>query len=172
MPLMNEAGMAWRIGQGYDIHRLAPNLPFWLGGVLLESATVGCVAHSDGDVVLHALIDALLGACALGDIGDHFPPSNPQYKAMRSPIMLAQVVDWVAQTGYRPQQLDCTIMLEAPKLGPYKATIKTTLAQLLDLCPDRVNVKAKTAEGLGAIGAQQAVAASVSVLLGVCTDVL
>jgi 2-C-methyl-D-erythritol 2,4-cyclodiphosphate synthase len=156
--------LAWRVGQGYDIHRLAPNLPFWLGGVLLDSP-VGCVAYSDGDVLLHALIDALLGACALGDIGDHFPPNNPQYKAMRSSIMLAHVLEYVTQAGYAPQQIDCTIVLEAPKLGPYKTIIKNTLIQLLGLSVDRVNVKAKTAEGLGAIGTQQAVAASVSVVL-------
>lgn len=155
-----------RIGQGYDLHRLASGLPLFLGGIPLDSP-VGCVAHSDGDVLLHALIDALLGACALGDIGDHFPPSDPQYRGVSSLVLLVQVLKLLKNCSVTLINLDATVFLESPKLYPYKRQIREKLADVLGLPLDRVSLKAKTMEGLGSIGHQEAIAAMVTVLLQV-----
>jgi 2-C-methyl-D-erythritol 2,4-cyclodiphosphate synthase len=160
--------LPYKIGQGYDLHRLVPGQKLMIGGIQVESP-VGCEAHSDGDVVLHALIDALLGACALGDIGDHFPPSDDQYKGMDSSAFLAKVLPLVTASGYRPGNVDVTIFLEKPKLGPYKLPMRETLAQLLNLPLQCVSVKAKTAEKFPPIGTQEAIAASVTVLLYLST---
>lgn len=153
-----------RIGQGFDIHRLIPGRPLLLGGIAVESP-VGSDAHSDGDVLLHALMDALLGALALGDIGDHFPPSDMRYKDADSLMLLRRVLQHVQQHGYLLVNLDATVFLEKPKLLPYKALIRESLARHLNLPVDCVSFKAKTAEGMGAIGHQEAIAASVVVLL-------
>ncbi|MFN8615168.1 MAG: 2-C-methyl-D-erythritol 2,4-cyclodiphosphate synthase [Vampirovibrionales bacterium] len=164
-----------RIGQGYDIHRLIPikegseqETPLTLGGFGVPQAPFAVVAHSDGDVVLHALMDALLGAMALGDIGDHFPPSNPAFAGANSQELLTQTLALLAQQGAAPVQMDATVVLEQPKLGPYKQAIRASLAQLLQLPLSQVSFKAKTAEGLGPLGTSQAVAASVTVLVQVC----
>ena len=135
-----------------------------LGGIRIDSP-VGSEAHSDGDVLLHALIDALLGACGLGDIGDHFPPSDAQYKGISSVALLRLVLPLITQAGFHVVNLDSTIFLEKPKLGPYKAQIRAQLAELLGLSLDCVSVKAKTAEQFPPIGTQEAIAASVTVLL-------
>lgn len=156
--------LPWRIGQGYDIHRLVPGHPLMIGGVAVDSP-VGSLAHSDGDVILHALIDALLGACALGDIGDHFPPSDAQYKGMASCEFLERVLPLVSAQGYRVGNVDGTVFLEKPKLGPYKQTIRSRVANLLGLPLDCVSFKAKTAEKFPPVGTQDAIAASVTVLL-------
>ena len=159
--------LPYRIGQGYDLHRLLPGKPLMLGGVQVESP-VGSEAHSDGDVLLHSLIDALLGACGLGDIGDHFPPSDAQYKNISSVTLLERVIPLIEQAGYRVGNLDATVFLEAPKLGPYKVQIREKLAQLLGLPLDCVSLKAKTAERFPPVGTQEAIAASVSLLLIAC----
>jgi 2-C-methyl-D-erythritol 2,4-cyclodiphosphate synthase len=154
----------YRIGQGYDIHRLVPEKPLLIGGIQIESP-VGSEAHSDGDVLLHSLIDALLGACGLGDIGDHFPPSDEQYKNIRSTVLLQQVLPMIAEAGYRLGNIDATIFLEKPKLGPYKPAIRENLAELLNLPLDCVSLKAKTAEKFPPVGTQEAIVASVTALL-------
>lgn len=167
---MAETGLVlpYKIGQGYDLHRLVAGQKLMIGGVQIESP-VGCEAHSDGDVVLHALIDALLGACALGDIGDHFPPSDDQYKGMDSSTFVAKILPLVTASGYGPGNVDVTIFLEKPKLGPYKLAIREKLAQLLDLPINCVSVKAKTAEKFPPVGTQEAIAASVTVLMHLST---
>lgn len=163
---MIETGPAfpYKIGQGYDLHRLVPGKTLRIGGLTVESP-VGCEAHSDGDVVLHALIDSLLGACALGDIGDHFPPWDDQYKGMDSSAFLANILPKITACGYGAGNVDVTIFLEKPKLGPYKHPMREQLAQLLGIPLDCVSVKAKTAEKFPPIGTQEAIAASVTVLL-------
>ncbi len=156
--------LPYRIGQGYDIHRLIPEKPMMVGGVRIESP-VGSEAHSDGDVLLHSLIDALLGACGLGDIGDHFPPTDEQYKNISSTVLLQKVLPLIAQAAYTVGNLDATIFLEKPKLGPYKQQIRENLANLLNLSLDCVSVKAKTAEKFPPVGTQEAIAASVTLLM-------
>ncbi len=155
-----------RIGQGYDLHRLVPEKPLLLGGIRIESSPRGSEAHSDGDVLIHATIDAILGALGQGDIGDHFPPSDSQWKNADSLLLLRQVLDTVLKpSGYCLVNIDTTIFLETPKLGPYKLAIREKLASVLNLPLDAVSCKAKTMEGLGPIGLGEAIAASVTVLL-------
>lgn len=156
--------LPYRIGQGYDIHRLLPGKPMMIGGVRIDSP-VGSEAHSDGDVLLHSLIDALLGACGLGDIGDHFPPSDDQYKNISSTVLLQKVLPLIEAAGYQVGNLDATIFLEKPKLGPYKQQVRENLAELLAIPLDCVSVKAKTAEKFPPVGTQEAIAASVTALL-------
>lgn len=140
-----------RTGNGYDVHALAPGLPMWLGGVQIPSEN-GFVAHSDGDVAIHALCDALLGALALGDIGHLFPDTAPEWKGADSKLLLAKVVALVHEKGYRVGNADITIALQKPKLAPYIAAMRETLAPLLGVTPDRVSVKATTTEHLGFVG--------------------
>ncbi|MBY0449247.1 MAG: 2-C-methyl-D-erythritol 2,4-cyclodiphosphate synthase [Cyanobacteria bacterium] len=155
-----------RIGQGFDLHRLVPEKRLLLGGVLIESSPRGSDAHSDGDVLLHALIDAVLGALGQGDIGDHFPPSDAQWKDADSLLLLQQVLDQILKpSGYCLVNIDTTVFLETPKLTPYKLGIREKLASTLQLPLDAVSFKAKTMEGLGPIGHGEAIAASVTVLL-------
>ncbi len=153
-----------RVGQGYDIHRLVSGKPLYLGGLLIDS-TVGSDAHSDGDILLHALIDALLGALALGDIGDHFPPTDVQYRDIRSTLLLEKVMTLLQQKRAKLVNCDATVFLEAPKLYPYKPGIREALAQLLGLPVDQVSFKAKTAEKFPPVGTQEAIAAAVTVLV-------
>ncbi|MEB3285905.1 MAG: 2-C-methyl-D-erythritol 2,4-cyclodiphosphate synthase [Vampirovibrionales bacterium] len=156
--------MATRVGQGYDIHRLVPGKPLWIGGVPVESP-LGSDAHSDGDALLHALIDALLGAAGLGDIGDHFPPSDPQYKNISSLLLLDRVLILLEEAGYQVVNVDMTVFLETPKLYPYKLAIRELLATKLSLPLDAVSLKAKTAEKFPPVGTSEAIAASATVLL-------
>lgn len=155
---------SYRIGQGYDIHRLIPDKPLMIGGMPIDSP-VGSEAHSDGDVLLHSLIDALLGACGLGDIGDHFPPTDDRYKNISSLVLLQHVLPLIQQAGFQLVNLDATVFLEKPKLGPYKVQIRELLAERLQLAIDCVSLKAKTAEKFPPVGTQEAIAASVTVLL-------
>jgi len=143
--------MGIRIGQGYDVHRIAEGIPMWLCGVRIDSPT-GFVAHSDGDVVIHALCDALLGALALGDIGHHFPDSSDEFKGIDSKILLARVMDLVRGKGYSVCNADITIALQAPKIGSYVPAMRETLAGLLGVGVDCVSVKATTTERLGFVG--------------------
>ena len=140
-----------RIGNGYDVHALAPGLPMWLGGVQIPSET-GFVAHSDGDVAIHALCDALLGALALGDIGHLFPDTAPEWKGVDSKLLLAKVVALVQEHGYRVGNVDITIALQRPKLAPHIASMRAALAPVLGVRPDCVSVKATTTERLGFVG--------------------
>jgi 2-C-methyl-D-erythritol 2,4-cyclodiphosphate synthase len=156
-----------RVGHGCDMHRLAPGLPLYLAGVLVEHSPLGAVAHSDGDVVYHALVDALLGAVALGDIGDLFPPSDATWQGAAGSALWRLAVQQVeAQRGpFHLLNVDVTLELEAPKLKSLKATMATQLATVLGLPCNRISIKAKTNEGLGPIGLGQAVAAHVTLLL-------
>ena len=143
--------MEIRIGNGYDVHAIAPDLPMWLGGVRIESPT-GFVAHSDGDVAIHALCDALLGALALGDIGHLFPDTDPAWKGADSKDLLRRVMEKVRQAGYGVGNADITIALQRPKLAPYILQMRQTLAPILGISEDRVSVKATTTERLGFVG--------------------
>ncbi|MBR1570328.1 MAG: 2-C-methyl-D-erythritol 2,4-cyclodiphosphate synthase [Bacteroidales bacterium] len=140
-----------RIGNGYDVHALAPGLPMWLGGVQIPSET-GFVAHSDGDVAIHALCDALLGALALGDIGHLFPDTSDEWKGVDSKLLLQKVVALVHEKGYRVGNADITIALQRPKLAPHIGAMRETLAPILGVAPERVSVKATTTERLGFVG--------------------
>jgi 2-C-methyl-D-erythritol 2,4-cyclodiphosphate synthase len=155
---------AARIGQGFDIHRLVAGSPLILGGVPIDSP-VGSLAHSDGDALLHALIDALLGATGQGDIGDHFPPSDDRYRNANSAELLQMAWQPLVAEGWRVVNVDATVFLEAPNLGPYKLAIRQLLANLLNVDLAHVSLKAKTAEGFAPVGTQDAVATSVVVLL-------
>ena len=140
-----------RIGNGYDVHALAEGLPMWLGGVRIPSET-GFVAHSDGDVAIHALCDALLGALALGDIGHLFPDTSPEWKGVDSKLLLGKVVDLLREKGWRAGNVDVTIALQRPKLAPYIGRMRTCLAGILGVEEDCVSVKATTTERLGFVG--------------------
>lgn len=154
------------IGVGFDVHRLVKRRKLVLGGVKLDYPK-GLLGHSDGDVLLHALCDALLGGAGLGDIGDYFPDTNPKYKNMDSTFFVKEVLKKLHQARCKLQGIDTIIFAEAPKLNEHKVKIKYKLAKLLNLPENRVNVKAKTMEGLDAIGAKQAIAALVLVQLRV-----
>ena len=143
--------MELRIGNGYDVHALAEGLPMWLGGVRIPSET-GFVAHSDGDVAIHALCDALLGALALGDIGHLFPDTSPEWKGVDSKILLAKVVATISERGWRVGNVDITIALQRPKLAPHIAAMREVLAGVLGTGVDAVSVKATTTERLGFVG--------------------
>ena len=143
--------MEIRIGNGYDVHALAPGLPMWLGGVRIPSET-GFVAHSDGDVAIHALCDALLGALALGDIGHLFPDTSDEWKGVDSKRLLALVMARVQEMGFRVGNVDVTIALQRPKLAPHITAMRETLAPILGVGPERVSVKATTPERLGFVG--------------------
>ena len=143
--------MELRIGNGYDVHALAQGLPMWLGGVRIPSET-GFVAHSDGDVAIHALCDALLGALALGDIGHLFPDTSDEWKGIDSKILLGKVVEILQERGFRVGNVDVTIALQRPKLAPYIVSMRETLAPILGVSVDAVSVKATTTERLGFVG--------------------
>ena len=146
--------MDFRIGQGYDVHALAEGLPMWLGGVQIPSET-GFVAHSDGDVAIHALCDALLGALAIGDIGHLFPDTDDRWKGVDSKELLAAVLARPEFAGWQVVNADITIALQAPKLAPYIAEMRHTLARIMGVGVDRVSVKATTTERLGFVGRKE-----------------
>jgi len=153
-----------RVGIGYDIHRLAGGRPLILGGVVIPYPA-GPVGHSDGDVLLHALIDALLGAAGLGDIGRHFPPSDNQWHGAASRELLTGTMGLILKAGFEVENVDATVVLEQPRLAGYLPRMADCIAEAVGVSPDRVNVKAKTNEGLDAIGERRAVAAHAAVLL-------
>lgn len=154
----------YRIGIGTDIHILVPDRKLMLGGVEIPFPA-GLAGHSDGDVVLHAVIDALLGAASLGDIGTLFPDTDPRYKDADSKGLVLDVRDRILAKAWYPVNLDVVVQLEQPRLEPYKGQIRRCIAGLLDMDFAAVNVKAKTAEGIGQIGQGQAIAAMAVVLL-------
>lgn len=156
--------MEFRTGNGYDVHLLADGLPFFLGGVKIEH-TKGCVAHSDGDTLIHALCDALLGALALGDIGKHFPDTSDEFKGIDSKILLKRSYCLVKERGFSLVNADCTILLQKPKVAGYIDSMRSVLAEILEVTPERISVKATTTEGAGFVGREEAVAVYATVLV-------
>ncbi len=156
--------MQLRIGQGFDVHAFGPGDHVTLGGVRIEHSH-GLMAHSDGDVLIHALCDALLGALALGDIGVHFPPSDARWKDADSRMLLRQVVELVAERGFSPLNIDTTVVCEQPRLRAHIDEMRATLAKDLNMDIDAVSVKATTTERLGFTGRGEGVAAQAVVLL-------
>jgi 2-C-methyl-D-erythritol 2,4-cyclodiphosphate synthase len=152
------------VGSGYDVHRFGPGDRVRLGGVAVPH-THGVIAHSDGDVLLHALMDALLGAAGAGDIGQHFPPGDPRFAGADSRELLREVLKIVAARGFEIVNCDLTLIAEAPRITAYREAICASIAALLDLERSRVNLKATTTEGLGALGRGEGIAAQAIVLL-------
>ena len=153
-----------RVGIGYDVHALAEGLRLVLCSVEVEH-TKGCVAHSDGDVAIHAICDAMLGALALGDIGKLFPDNDQQYKGIDSRKLLKQVVDLIRSKGYEVSNVDCTIAMQRPKLRPHIDLMRERLAEVIGIAVDRVSVKATTTERLGFEGREEGVSATAVTLL-------
>jgi 2-C-methyl-D-erythritol 2,4-cyclodiphosphate synthase len=153
-----------RIGNGFDVHPLAPGYPFFLGGVRLDHSK-GCIAHSDGDCLIHAVCDALLGALALGDIGTHFPDSSEEFRGIDSKILLKRTYDMIRAAGYRPGNVDCTVCLQEPKIGPAIPRMRDVLARILEVPVECVSVKATTTEKLGFVGREEGVAVYATALL-------
>ena len=151
--------MNFRVGHGYDVHALGEGLKLVLGGVEIPH-TKGCIAHSDGDVLLHAICDALLGAVALGDIGKHFPDTSAEFKGIDSRKLLAKVVELLADRGYKVGNIDSTIAMQRPKLRPYIDTMREQIAQTIGIDVDCVSVKATTTEKLGFEGEELGVSAT------------
>lgn len=155
---------AFRVGLGYDIHRLIPNRPLILGGVRFES-DLGLLGHSDADVVCHALADALLGACGLGDIGQHFPPTDPKWKDANSLDLLKRVAGMVADSGGKVQNTDITVVAELPRIAPQADRMKANLAGVLGIPASCVSIKATTNEGVGPEGRREAISATAVCLI-------
>ncbi len=153
-----------RIGLGYDVHRLKTGFPLILGGVQIPFAK-GLAGHSDADALTHAFMDALLGALGEGDIGSHFPATDPAFKGISSLLLLRRVMDLVSQRGYGVVNADAVIVAQAPRLTPHYSAMREKLAPLLGITPERVNIKATTTEGLGFPGRGEGIAAQVVVLL-------
>ena len=156
--------MDFRIGQGYDVHRLAEGESLWLGGILVPHSK-GTVAHSDGDVLIHAVCDALLGALSLSDIGTHFPDNSEEFKNIDSKILLKKSYDLVKAKGYAIVNIDSTISAQQPKLKPFIAEMKKTMAGVLGIDVDAVSVKATTTEKMGFEGREEGISATVVTLL-------
>jgi len=149
--------MTLRIGSGYDVHAFAPGRPLILGGVTIPYE-LGLAGHSGADTVIHAIVDALLGAAALGDIGTHFPSSDPRWKDQPSSVFLDYTRDLLAQHGWRINNLDATIVAEQPRMGPHVLAMRAHLAERLHLEIEQVSVKAKTTDGLGFAGRREGIA--------------
>ncbi|WP_298709932.1 2-C-methyl-D-erythritol 2,4-cyclodiphosphate synthase [Chitinophaga sp.] len=153
-----------RIGLGVDFHQLVPGRDFWLGGVLVPH-TQGALGHSDADVLLHAICDAMLGAAALGDIGTHFPDTDNTYKDIDSKILLSRCSELIKAKGYSVVNVDSTLCLQAPKIKPYVPQMQEVIAGLVGLTVEDVSIKATTTEKLGFVGREEGVVAYASVLL-------
>lgn len=153
-----------RIGQGYDVHQLAEGRPFILGGVEVEHDR-GLLGHSDADVLLHAITDAALGAIGGGDIGKHFPDTDPEFKDADSRKLLTDIWKYVREQGYELGNVDCTVIAQKPKLAPYIEQMRQSIAELLDAEVSQVNVKATTSEHLGFTGREEGIAAMAVILL-------
>jgi 2-C-methyl-D-erythritol 2,4-cyclodiphosphate synthase len=156
--------MKVRVGFGFDVHQLKEGQDFWLGGIKIPH-TKGAVGHSDADVLIHTICDALLGAANLRDIGFHFPPTDNKYKGIDSKILLKEVVELVCNKGYQIGNIDVTIALEKPKVNPFIPEMKKVLAQLLEVDEDDVSIKATTTEKLGFEGREEGVSAYAVVLI-------
>jgi 2-C-methyl-D-erythritol 4-phosphate cytidylyltransferase/2-C-methyl-D-erythritol 2,4-cyclodiphosphate synthase len=160
---------SFRTGTGFDVHRLAEGEELWLGGVLIPHVK-GLAGHSDADVALHALTDAILGAIAEGDIGTHFPPSDSRWHGAPSSRFLEHAANLVEQRGGRIEHVDLTVICEAPKIGPYRDAMRTRIAGLLRLAPSRVSVKATTTERLGFTGRGEGIAAQAAATISLYED--
>jgi 2-C-methyl-D-erythritol 2,4-cyclodiphosphate synthase len=156
--------MDFRIGQGIDFHRLEKGLKLTLGGIEIPSEK-GCVAHSDGDVLIHAICDALLGAAGLNDIGFYFPDTDPELKGIDSKILLERTYGLVKEKGYKIGNLDCTVCLEKPKIMPFRDAMKNALSPILETSPENIGIKATTTEKMGFTGREEGVVAFAVVLL-------
>ena len=156
--------MNFRTGIGYDVHQLQEGLPLWLGGVLIPH-TKGLVGHSDADVLIHAICDALLGAAALGDIGKHFPDTDPRYKGIDSKILLRHVAALLRENGYSIGNVDSILCAQKPKVAPYIETMRQTLANCMEIEKDCVSVKATTTEHLGFEGREEGISSYANVLI-------
>lgn len=156
--------MDFRIGHGYDVHALREGLQLVLGGIEIPHEK-GCVAHSDGDVAIHAVCDALLGAAALGDIGLHFPDTSDDFKGIDSKILLQRVVALLRERGYEVGNIDCTIRMQRPKLRPHIDAMRAAMAEAMGIAVDRVSVKATTTERLGFEGREEGVSVSAVALI-------
>ena len=156
--------MSFRIGIGFDLHRLGPNTPLVIGGVLIPHK-LGLIGHSDGDVLCHAITDALLGAAGIGNIGELFPDTDPALKGMSSLRFLKKTVELIRAKGFEIGNIDSNILAERPKLLSFFPAMASKMAEALEISPDRIQVKAKTMEGLGIVGTEQAIAAEAVVLL-------
>ena len=153
-----------RVGYGYDVHRLVEGRDLWLGGVHIEH-TLGLLGHSDADVLIHAICDALLGAANLRDIGYHVPDTAPEYNGADSKVLLSRTVDLLAQHGYRVGNVDCTVCAERPKINPHIDAMKAVLAPLLRVDLDAVSLKATTSERMGFVGREEGMAAHAVALI-------
>jgi 2-C-methyl-D-erythritol 2,4-cyclodiphosphate synthase len=153
-----------RVGMGYDVHQLREDHDFWLGGVRIPHSK-GSVGHSDADVLIHTLCDALLGAANLRDIGYHFPDTDPQYKGIDSKILLAKVTATLRDQGWNIQNLDATICLQLPKINPYIPAMKTVLAGVMGIDESAISIKATTTERLGFVGREEGVSAMAVALI-------
>ncbi len=156
--------MSYRIGFGVDFHQLTENRPFWLGGVQVPHHK-GALGHSDADVLLHAICDALLGALGLGDIGTHFPDTDAAYKDIDSKILLERSAKLISEKGYGIVNIDASVCLEAPKIKPFIPHMQSTIAGILNLQPTDVSIKATTTEKMGFVGREEGIQAFATVLL-------
>ncbi len=162
MPAMDTANL--RIGQGYDIHRLVPGRRLFLGGEEIDHP-LGLEGHSDADVLLHALGDAILGACGLGDLGEHFPPGDPRWKDVSSVDLLVRIATMAREEGFRVINCDVSVIAESPKLKPHRQKIRERIARVLGIEPGAVGVKATTNETIGSLGRGEGIAALAVVLV-------
>ncbi len=156
--------MNLKIGQGIDFHRLENGLSLWIGGILIPSEK-GCVAHSDGDVLLHALCDALLGAAGLQDIGYCFPDTSSEFRDIDSKILLGRTFGYIREKGFRIVNIDSTVMLEKPKIAPYISEMRTVIAAILGMQTENISIKATTTEKMGPVGREEGITATAVVLL-------
>lgn len=156
--------MKQRIGFGFDVHRLEKDKPLYLGGIRIDSP-VGAVGHSDADVLIHAICDALLGAAALGDIGTHFPDTSAEFKNIDSKILLARVTNLLKENRYSIGNIDATVVLESPKIMPYIPSMKKALAEVMDIAESSVSIKATTNEQMGYVGRKEGISAHAVALI-------
>ena len=159
--------MKIRIGQGIDFHRLENGFPFFLGGIVIPSDK-GCVAHSDGDALIHAICDAMLGAAGLRDIGFYFPDTSDEYKNIAGTILLSKTHELIKEKGFDIENIDCTVCLEKPKISPYIPEMIKTIASVLSTECENISIKATTTEKLGFIGREEGVAAFATALIAKC----
>ena len=155
---------AIKIGYGYDVHQLAPQVDFWLGGIKIPH-THGAIGHSDADVLIHVICDALLGAANLRDIGFHFSDKDPKFKGIDSKLLLKEVMNLIDEKGFKIGNIDTTICLQEPKIGPYMEDIKIWLSEVMDLDKANISIKATTTETLGFVGKKEGVSAHAVVLI-------
>ena len=156
--------MKMRVGFGFDVHQLKEGLDFWLGGIIIPHIKGG-LGHSDADVLIHAICDALLGAANLGDIGKHFPDNNPKFKGIDSKVLLSSVMKLVKEAGYKLGNIDTTICLQTPKIGAYIPEMQKVLASCMSVDQDLVSIKATTTEKLSFVGREEGVSAYATVLI-------